>query len=433
MLTTARLFIVGSPVLGALLLSAGCGGHLASVDNMHRARIEASPQFKDGVFVNRLPSDNPIEQGGGWSMLGRWFDGQELRRPTQPIEVVNRSRADFATLVEPLRVTWLGHSSMLIEIDGRRVLTDPIWSERASPVTFAGPKRFHDPPLALDQLPQIHAVIISHDHYDHLDEPTIKALSKQAVSFYVPLGVGAHLRDWGVPDARVIELDWWERASVGDVELVAVPARHRSGRGPLDIDRTLWASWAVLGPQHRVFFSGDTGYHNEFVEIGRRLGPFDITLMESGAYNAMWRDSHMGPEQALRAHRELRGELMVPIHWGTFNLGLHAWTEPAERLLAGAHERDVRLALPRPGESVTPEQIMVARWWPPQPWQSAAEAPVVSSQVEPETRLAVCPPEQRAAHGPELARLDAPDSRCAKTGSATPVGTAAPGVLRTDS
>jgi L-ascorbate metabolism protein UlaG (beta-lactamase superfamily) len=277
------------------------------------------------------------------------------------------------------------------------VLTDPIWSERASPVGFAGPKRFWRPPLSLDELPALDAVVISHDHYDHLDQKTIEALGEREVRFFVPLGVGAHLERWGIAPERIAELDWWQQAKAGALDLVAVPARHFSGRHLTDRDHTLWASWVIKGPDHRVFFSGDTGYHLEFAEIGERFGPFDITLMESGAYNAQWRDSHIGPEQALRAHRELRGELLVPIHWGTYNLAFHAWTEPAERILAAAARDEVRVAIPRPGDSVLPDQPMVARWWPAQPWQRAEEAPVIASGIRPEAPFATCAPDAEPA------------------------------------
>ena len=201
--------------------------------------------------------------------------------------------------------------------------------------------------------------------------------------FIVPLGLGAHLEYWGVSPERIVELDWWERLEVGGVEVVCAPARHFSGRAMIDRDATLWAGWAFLGQDRRVFFSGDTGMFPGFAEIGARLGPFDVTMMEVGAYNADWPDVHMGPEQAVEAHRMVRGELMLPIHWGTFNLAFHSWVEPVERLLAAAEQAGVQVAVPRPGQSLTlappPD---VERWWPRTPWQTAEEAPVISTGLE---------------------------------------------------
>lgn len=241
-------------------------------------------------------------------------------------------------------------------------------------------KRFFAPPLPLDALPPIDAVILSHDHYDHLNEEAIKALRDRVPRFIVPLGVGAHLEYWGVAPERIFELDWWERAEVEGVEVVCTPARHFSGRSLTDRNGTLWAGWAILGADQRAFFSGDTGLFPGFSEIGRRLGPFDVTMLEVGAYNAAWADIHMGPEQAVQAHQMVRGELMVPIHWGTFNLAFHSWTEPAERVLVAAEASGIQVAIPRPGESIIPTAPpAVQPWWPELPWQTAEEAPIVSS------------------------------------------------------
>jgi L-ascorbate metabolism protein UlaG (beta-lactamase superfamily) len=240
----------------------------------------------------------------------------------------------------------------------------------------------------------VDAVVISHDHYDHLDVPTVKALAARGARWVVPLGVGAHLRAWGVPEARITELDWWEAARVGDLTLTATPARHFSGRGLGDADRTLWAGWAIAGPAHRVFYSGDTALHEEFAEIGRRLGPFDLTMIESGAYDALWADVHLGPEQAVLAHRLVRGDVMLPVHWGLFDLALHGWTEPMERVLVAARRAGVRVASPRPGGMVEPSALgAVERWWPAVPWRTAEEAPAWSSGVRRPDAPAVPPPD----------------------------------------
>jgi L-ascorbate metabolism protein UlaG (beta-lactamase superfamily) len=345
------------------------------------ARAERSPQWREGQFRNRLPR---VDGPAGRMMREFLFGGSEHRSPDGPIPVVRRSRADYRTPpAGGLRVTWLGHSTMLLEIDGRRLLIDPVWGERASPFTFLGPKRFFAPPLALAELPPIDAVVISHDHYDHLDMPTVKALASRRVRWLVPLGVGAHLREWGIAERDITELDWWDTTQVRELTLTATPARHFSGRGLDDAGRTLWVGWSIAGPAHRVFYSGDTALHDELVEIGRRLGPFDLTMVEVGAYDALWADVHLGPEQAVLAHQLVRGDVMLPVHWGLFDLALHGWTEPMERTLAAADSAGVRVATPRPGDMVEPAALAPpARWWPSTPWRTAAEAPALSTGVE---------------------------------------------------
>jgi L-ascorbate metabolism protein UlaG (beta-lactamase superfamily) len=206
--------------------------------------------------------------------------------------------------------------------------------------------------------------VISHDHYDHLDMPTIQALSATGTRFVVPLGIGAHLERWGVPPERIVDLDWYESTEQLGVVFTATPARHYSGRGVFDGDRTLWASWVIASAQQRVFFSGDTGYSAEFRKIGERFGPFDLTLIKIGASDPTWHEIHMSPEDAVRTHQDLRGKLLLPIHWGTWNLAYHAWNEPAERVLVAAHAASVRLIMPKPGEWVdVAAPAPVATWW----------------------------------------------------------------------
>ncbi len=341
-----------------------------------RARMERSPQFADGAFRNPLPPRMRMGQA-----LAKWVRGAPNREPAVELPVLRRRAEEFRDAPPSgLRVTWLGHSSTLVEIGGARLLTDPVFSARISPVSFAGPKRFWQAPMAADALPAIDAVILSHDHYDHLDLPTIRALGP--TTFVTPLGVGAHLEAWGVAPERIVELDWWESTRVAGVEIVCTPARHFSGRSPATRDRTLWGGFAMIARERRVFFSGDTAMFPGFADIGSALGPFDLTMMETGAYDAAWADVHLGPEQAVRAHQLLGGRVMLPLHWGTFNLALHAWTEPAERVIEAAKLAGAPLAMPRPGGSFEPlEPPAVQRWWPELPWLRAGEAPVVSSGV----------------------------------------------------
>ena len=376
-LALVLLAVVGGSTLW-LLARPAMGG---AIDGARLARVEHSPQWRDGQFRNRLPR---VDAEGGRAMREYFFGGSDHREPDAPVPVVRRSAADYRTPpASGLRVTWLGHSTLLLEIDGRRVLVDPVWGERASPFSFLGPKRFYAPLLALDELPSLDAIVISHDHYDHLDVPTVKALGQRGVRWIVPLGVGAHLVSWGVPESAITELDWWGETRVADLVVTATPARHFSGRGLGDQNRTLWAGWAIAGATHRVFYSGDTALHDEFAEIGRRLGPFDLTMIEAGAYSALWADVHLGPEQAVRAHQLVRGDVMLPVHWGLFDLALHGWTEPMERTIAAAQAAGVRVAAPRPGDMVEPAMLGApVRWWPPVPWESAAQAPVWSSGVD---------------------------------------------------
>ncbi|GAC1595291.1 MAG: MBL fold metallo-hydrolase [Hymenobacter sp.] len=317
-------------------------------------------------YHNPVPTTVSPPSGYG-ALLKRWLLGKEERAPKRTL---GPFRADAAAWAEPvpaaaLRATWLGHSTVLLEIDGRRILTDPVWAGRVSPSQLVGPKRFFAPPLPLAQLPRLDAVVLSHDHYDHLDEAAIRALSPTAVPFFCPLGVGAHLRRWGVPAARITELNWWETAALGPgFTLAATPARHFSGRGLLNRDSTLWASWCLLGPHHKVFFGGDSGPFAEgFRQIGAAYGPFDLTLLEIGAHDAEWADIHMGPKEALAAHRLLGGGPLLPLHWGTFNLALHAWRTPVRELLVEAGPA-VPLLLPAPGQPVdVAAGPLASGWW----------------------------------------------------------------------
>lgn len=376
----ARRGLVVAGAAGTLALTAGLADAWTGLgrrpDLERRRRFAHSPQWRDGRFRNPQPIWNNLT-----SALGAALRPSPHARPAEPVPV---ARVDAAALrAAPgsgLRITWLGHSTTLIEIDGVRVLTDPVWGERASPVDWLGVRRWYAPPLALTDLPPVDAVLISHDHYDHLDHRTIRALSGQPVAFIVPLGVGAHLESWGVPAWRITEVDWWESIRIGEVEITATPARHASGRGLLDKDLTLWSGYALRGPKHRVYFSGDTGMQRAFSEIAARLGPFDATLIEVGEYNENWPDWHIGPEQAVEAHRLVRGKVLIPIHWGLFTLAPHPWTEPVERTVAAAARAGVALATPRPGESVEPtESAVVTRWWPALPWSPADQTPIRST------------------------------------------------------
>jgi L-ascorbate metabolism protein UlaG (beta-lactamase superfamily) len=313
-----------------------------------RAAAAGSRHASDGLFHNTLP-DEIVNRGALLAVVRAMAARGTIGRPGGAIPLA----ADpVPTTPAPLALTWYGHSSVLLEVDGHRVLADPVWGERVSPSPTIGPRRLHPAPVPLSALPPVDAVVISHDHYDHLDLPTVRALLRAGTApFVVPLGLGNHLRRWGVPDARVVELDWDESVQIGALTLTCTEARHFSGRG-LRRNTTLWSSWVVAGPQHRVFFGGDTGYTPAFADLGRTYGPFDLTVLPIGAYSDRWPLIHMTPEEAVQAHRDLTGghaAPLVPIHWATFNLGFHTWAEPVERLRAAADEAGVRIAVPRPG------------------------------------------------------------------------------------
>ncbi|MGA5168302.1 MULTISPECIES: MBL fold metallo-hydrolase [Streptomyces] len=363
-------------------------------------RIRRSPNFADGVFRNPVgTSHRPTGSTRDFAKTYFEKESRALRAPSGPVPVHPTTVADLARPpATGLRVTWMGHSSVLAEVDGHRVLFDPVWGERCSPFTFAGPKRLHPVPLSLAALGPVDVVVISHDHYDHLDLPTIRALAATKTLFAVPLGVGAHLERWGVPASRLRELDWNESTEIGGLRLTATPARHFCGRGLRNQQHTLWASWVVAGPEHRVYHSGDTGYFDGFREIGAEHGPFDATMIQIGAYSEFWPDIHMTPAEGLRAHLDLQGGrahgVLLPIHWGTFNLAPHAWAEPGEWTRDAAGEAGQRVALPVPGRPFEPGGTV-----PDDPWWRAVSKPL----ARPWRRPAATEPDPGVRGGLDLA------------------------------
>jgi L-ascorbate metabolism protein UlaG (beta-lactamase superfamily) len=329
-------------------------------------RVRASPRFKDGQFRNTASGRGPGLKGNPLPMLGEFFFGGAERIPSGPLPVHNPQPAWARRAETGLRVTWLGHSTLLLELDGFKVLTDPVFGERASPASFAGPRRFHAAPVAISALPELDAVLVSHDHYDHLCAHTIAELAARQTPFFTSLGVGAHLEAWGIAPERITELDWWEEATLegGRLSFTAAPAQHFSGRGVADRNATSWSSWVIRSDNHRVFFSGDTGLTEEFRTVGQRLGPFDVAMFEVGAFHPTWGDIHLGPENALAAHQLLGSGIFLPVHWGTFNLALHAWDDPAEQLVKLANEKKVRIFTPRLGEALEPDRVdFTPPWW----------------------------------------------------------------------
>ena len=326
-------------------------------------RIKASARYRDGAFRNTAPVGPGLKKGTALSTMKEFVWGGHRRVAKGVLPLVGPFEQWARPVQSGLRATWLGHSTVLLEIDGLRVLTDPVWGERVSPLPFAGPRRFHPAPAQIEQLPPLDAVVISHDHYDHLDYPSILRLAPLGVPFITSLGVGAHLEAWGVPPERITELDWWESVEVGALTVTAAPSQHFSGRGVGDRNGTLWSAMVLRGPRHAVFFSGDTGLTQEYEEIRQRLGPFDLVMLEVGAWHPSWGDIHLGPENALRAHALLGGGAFLPVHWGTFNLAIHAWDEPAETLVKLAPS-SAPLVMPRLGQPVEPGHVQsIDAWW----------------------------------------------------------------------
>ena len=361
--------------------------------------VRDSPNFRDGRFQSAEPSLRPRVRAQTSALLAA-VRVHGRGRPVGEVPIVPPEPPE-----QPgeLAVTWYGHATTVVEIDGARFLIDPVFSDRVSPSTRTGPKRMHPVPGPIEQIPTIDAVLVSHDHYDHLDEPSIVMLERTHRPHYVvPLGVDLHLVAWGVPAERITALDWRDEAERSGIRLTCTEARHNSGRGFVD-SQTLWAGWALRGPRHSVFFAGDSGTSKRFAHIGADLGPFDLTLMPIGAYDRFWPDIHMEPEQAVAAHRDVnrigtdaealaldeagaadefidgdhridtpggtyeegqptrtsrttataaRESVMVPVHWATFNLAMHWWSEPVRRARRAAAEAGVPIACPRLGERV---------------------------------------------------------------------------------
>lgn len=352
---------------------AGLAASLPLARELWRVRAEIGAGGGGGRFHNTEPATQ-LADANALTVAKALLRRPDGTHPSRPIPLGHSDFGDRARAAD-LAVTWLGHATVLFELDGHTVLADPVWESRVSPSTWLGPARLHPAPLALEELPELDAVVISHDHYDHLERTTIAWLAEhRRCQFVVPVGLGEHLRGWGVAVERVTELRWGERTRVGELELACTEVRHFSGRG-LRRNDTLWSGWALLGPGARAYFGGDSGYSACFAETGREFGPFDVTVLPIGAYSEFWPDVHMTPEEALRAHADLNpaGAIagrppLLPIHWATFVLSPHRWAEPIERLVAGAghggpgHGR-VPLLTPMPGERAVVNQFSAEPWW----------------------------------------------------------------------
>jgi L-ascorbate metabolism protein UlaG (beta-lactamase superfamily) len=323
----------------------------------------AGAQKKGNKFLNPIPTD----EAGFDKMIPIIKEYYNNKAENSPKKTIGPFKTDTTIYQTPpasgLRITWVGHSSLLIEVNGIRILTDPVWGNRASFSSFFGPKRFFKAPIPLDELPKLDVVIISHDHYDHLDKSTMKHFAGMDIPFICPLGVSNYLEKWGIVKNYIHEVDWGDSVMIGNCNITATPSRHFSGRGIINRNETLWSSFVIKGLQHNIFFGADSGWFPGFKEIGDAFGPFDLTMLEIGAYGQYWPDIHMGPDNATNAHIALKGNIMMPIHWGTFNLAPHAWFEPAERLIKFAEEKNITLFLPEPGQPTEVNGPYNSLWW----------------------------------------------------------------------
>ncbi|WP_246022729.1 MBL fold metallo-hydrolase [Cognatilysobacter terrigena] len=347
------------------------------MSNSDRSR---AAQRTDGRFRNLDPERRApaTDRNVMWDFF---FNKPKNTVPAAPIPVRALSRAELDAA--PDRSLYrLGHSTLLLKLRGGWWITDPVFAKRASPVQWAGPRRFHVPPIALRDLPPLRGVLLSHDHYDHLDRAAVRRLAKTGVHFYMPIGVGDRLAAWGVPKQAIHEFDWWQGIGVDGLRLTATPAQHFSGRTLSDRNRTLWASWVIEDGDFRLFFSGDSGYFSGFRAIGERFGPFDVTCIETGAYNVNWPGVHMQPEETVQAHIDLRGRWLLPIHNGTFDLAMHAWYEPFERVHELAHARGVALTTPAFGERLQMDAPHAGAAW----WRTVEGARPATSQLAPDAR-----------------------------------------------
>lgn len=356
------LFSTIIALLGIAIIHA-CSSAVYQKGDVQLNKIEDSPQYKEGKFKNYVDWEQPSFGeyiSTGWEFL---FGGDQRTPdgllPRKSVDLQHFTQSDN----NQLNATWLGHSSIMINIDGYKIMTDPVFEKS---VSFFGPSRYNgEVPLDTTQLPEIDLVIISHNHYDHLNKTSIEILSKKAGKFIVPLAVGAELENAGVSRDRIVELDWWEEFIIDDqLTVVATPAQHFSGRGLTDRNNTLWASWVIKTDHHKIYFSGDSGYFDGFKKIGEKYGPFDMTFLETGAYNEKWHHIHMYPEETVQAHIDLGGKILHPIHWATFNLSLHTWYDPMERLTSQAESLGVTAATPIVGETtIYGEYIPTDKWW----------------------------------------------------------------------
>ena len=337
-------------------------------DKVHKDRMTQSSQYKDNAFVNQIDTQTSTptpDSGGMIDTLFKFIKGVPNQKPSRDIDVIKLQAEDLDQSQAP-ELVWFGHSSFLLQVAGKTVFFDPMFSQKAAPHPWLGGNRYNKEfPLTPEQLPNIDAIVISHDHYDHLDYDSVLQLDHKVANYYVPLGVASHLISWGINKEKITEFDWWQNQDLGNLQLTFTPARHFSGRRITNQNQTLWGGWYVKSEDYSVFFSGDTGYGPHFSQIKEKLGEPDFALLECGQYNTAWADIHMMPEQTVQAAKDLNAKVMMPVHWGAFTLALHSWTDPIERAMAEANKQQQAIVAPEIGELMTLQQEPTNRtdWW----------------------------------------------------------------------
>ena len=329
------------------------------------ARFEASGHYEDGIFVNLIPTSLDMSLGEMWDVTLQMFSRNGNKKPESRIAPKHISSNKIVPVKEA-QVMWFGHSSLLVMIEGKNILIDPMLGDVPAPHPTLGNRRFQNElPIEIDSLPRIDAILISHDHYDHLDYGSIQKLKGKCETYYVPLGVGAHLVSWGIPESQITEFNWWDELDHDGLTLAFTPARHFSGRGLTNRATTLWGSWVINAATERIFFSGDSGYGDHFKEIGAKYGPFDLAMMECGQYNELWHDIHMMPEETAQAGLDVGAKRVMPIHWGSFSLAMHSWTDPVDRFVSKAKELEVQFLTPEVGDlfKVSDQKFRGSQWW----------------------------------------------------------------------
>lgn len=357
--------IILTSVLGVNIM--GCSAFGTRPNQTEKLKFEQSKQFnvESKEFENRR--QNIIKEMKKnmkfFSLLKEWLTPKKDQIPEKKLPEVKPNFEEFYQDTNDLKAIWLGHSTILLNINNKRVLIDPVFSNSAAPVSFMA-KRFQPPVVALEELPKIDYILISHDHYDHLDMETINFFKDKDLKFITPLGVGSHLRGWGVDSTKIIEKDWWESFTENDLEFIATPAQHFSGRDGIHDNETLWASWVLKSKEHKVYFSGDSGYDTHFKTIGDKYGPFDVAFIENGQYNLKWHAVHMLPDEGAKAYDDLKAKKYFPIHWGMFKLSLHTWFEPIDKIYELSKTNNINLITTRIGKIVNlSKESELDLWW----------------------------------------------------------------------
>jgi L-ascorbate metabolism protein UlaG (beta-lactamase superfamily) len=359
----AKFTLILITIIVGTIIILSCSSNFYGSGDVNMEKIESSSNYIDGTFRNKIEWEQP----GIFDWLGTLSDFLFMDNDRKPKVKLPFQMVDFSkftdTFENQINVTWIGHSSILLNIDGYRIVIDPLFERKH---TFIGPSRYNGKvPLNINDIPAVDLVLITHNHYDHLNKKSIQSLKHKTKQFIVPLGVRELLNQWKVPKEKIIEADWWNEFQIDQNLIISfTPTQHFSGRGLFDRNKALWGSYVIKTQNHSVYFSGDSGYFDGFKDIGEKYGPFDITFLECGAYNSKWHHVHMYPEETVKAHIDLKGKLLHPIHWGTFDLSLHSWYDPMIRIAKAADSEDVKLITPIVGETIiVNENLVTSRWW----------------------------------------------------------------------